>query len=354
MKMKKRTFQYPLIFTSALLFFINHSNAYGLDFKINDYEKKIKTSYSVRNVSEKISTKDLEDYLREFLSKSRPSRIVGTPGHEKARDYILKELKANKSDKSEVLVQKFAISPEVTSKLKLKPEHLGENIVWRKKGSTSPEAEIILSANYDTIFEEGSKSALSESMPGADNNASGVILLLSLAKVLDQLDIPKTVSIVFFDVEDRFNEGSKNYLLQNTFDSALLGHISVCMIGHDSKVQDKEKKYNNFKIYKNPNNTTAKNEALMSDLFINLGKSNYPQLTMTLMPLLNHQIGDSSKSFWDKGISSLVFTQDRENDLNPRLRTGNDFAETLNYSSFSFVYKYLTSGVISWNYNIVK
>ena len=40
MKMKKRTFQYPLIFTSALLFFINHSNAYGLDFKINDYELK--------------------------------------------------------------------------------------------------------------------------------------------------------------------------------------------------------------------------------------------------------------------------------------------------------------------------
>lgn len=368
MKTIKKITQYPLTFSRPLVLGLNFciglsfiSNVYALEVSISDYEKKIKNSYSVRNVSEKISNKELEDLLRSFLSKSRPSRIMGSPGHKKAQDFILASLRLNKSVDTQVDIQRFPLSEEIKQLSHLKSETAGENIVWRKKGKVSPEEEIIISAHYDTNIKAGAKIKNSDPMPGADNNASGVSVLLAMAKILDRLDLPKTVSIVFFDAEDRFNEGSQFFLKQNPLSAKFYTHIQVSMVGHDSKIQDKEKRYNNLKIYKNPNGQTNALEDVSAKFLMEIGKSNYPQLNITYMSLGTNsniatglKIGDSAESFWAKGVNSLIFTQDRENDLNPRLGTENDFAETLNYSTLGFVFKYLTTSVISWNYDIVK
>jgi hypothetical protein len=66
-------------------------------FEIRDYEKKIKTNYNITTVTEKISRNALESNLRDFIASGRPSRFVGSEGHEKARAFLEGKIKANTS-----------------------------------------------------------------------------------------------------------------------------------------------------------------------------------------------------------------------------------------------------------------
>ena len=62
---------------------------------------------------------------------------------------------------------------------------------------------IILGAHYDTRFRaDRDKSAPDEPVPGANDGASGVAVLLELARVLDTTRLNHTVWLAFFDAED--------------------------------------------------------------------------------------------------------------------------------------------------------
>lgn len=66
------------------------------------------------------------------------------------------------------------------------------NIVAEKEGSSLKDKIIIIGAHYDSIF--GS--------PGADDNASGVALLLELARLLFDIRLNKTIRFVAFANEE--------------------------------------------------------------------------------------------------------------------------------------------------------
>ena len=61
-------------------------------FEYQDFEKKIKNGYTLRSAVDKMPRLAVEMSLRDFVSNSRPSRIVGSPGHKKAQDYLEKKL----------------------------------------------------------------------------------------------------------------------------------------------------------------------------------------------------------------------------------------------------------------------
>jgi Zn-dependent M28 family amino/carboxypeptidase len=112
-------------------------------------------------------------------------RYPGSPGHAQAREYILAEL-----------AQAGWTASVQTARL---DGVWIENILaWRGQAA----AQILLGAHYDTrrYADEDTGSRRLEAVPGANDGASGVAILLELARVLPVQDT--AVGLVFFDAED--------------------------------------------------------------------------------------------------------------------------------------------------------
>ncbi len=114
-------------------------------------------------------------------------RIPGTDSHEKVFSYIQDEL------------QKAGWKVEIQD---LTYEgHPVKNITAKRSNTDSP---IILAAHYDTRMvadHDPDENLRSQPVPGANDGASGVSVLLEIARVLPDQD--KNVWLVFFDTEDQ-------------------------------------------------------------------------------------------------------------------------------------------------------
>jgi glutaminyl-peptide cyclotransferase len=92
----------------------------------------------------------------------------------------------------------------------------GRNIIARKGSGPV----VILGAHYDTrpYADRDPPETQQQHILGANDGASGVAVLLELARVLDMKDVPYEVRLLFFDAEDRgnlagwpFSVGAKMY-----------------------------------------------------------------------------------------------------------------------------------------------
>jgi len=113
-------------------------------------------------------------------------RIPGSSGHAQVQDWMREEL-TNAGWKSRV---------QTTERL----GHPIENII-ASRGDQAP--KIIIGAHYDTRMiadEDPDPGKQLDPVPGANDGASGVAVLLELARVLPEDSVP--VWLVFFDTED--------------------------------------------------------------------------------------------------------------------------------------------------------
>lgn len=117
-------------------------------------------------------------------------RIPGTPGHEQMISWMLAELDAASWDAQ---VQEASLM-----------EHPIKNIIARRSDQEGQQPWIIFSAHYDTrmVADESDDLAdRTQPVPGANDGASGVAILLELASTIPK-DFPAEIWLVFFDAED--------------------------------------------------------------------------------------------------------------------------------------------------------
>jgi glutaminyl-peptide cyclotransferase len=118
-------------------------------------------------------------------------RPVGTPAHERLSEYLQRELRKQSKD---VRLQKWA-DPSLRLPL--------TNVIARFPGKGA--GSLLLAAHWDTrptADEDPVIANRPRPIPGANDGASGVAVLLELAKVLKANPPPVTVLLVFFDGED--------------------------------------------------------------------------------------------------------------------------------------------------------
>lgn len=120
-------------------------------------------------------------------------RIPNTPAHEKAADYFVRKLKACKAT---VIVQEFRSENYSGIPLNLK------NIIASFHAEKTK--RILLAAHWDTRpFSDKDADHPSATFPGANDGASGVGILLEIARVLGKSTPPDVgVDIILFDGED--------------------------------------------------------------------------------------------------------------------------------------------------------
>jgi len=96
------------------------------------------------------------------------------------------------------------------------------NVVGTKLGTLYPEQEYIIGAHYDSV-----------NNPGADDNASGVSLVIEAARILTQYDSDYTIRFIAFDREEQGLIGSQAYVQDHLGDD-ILGMISADMVAYNN------------------------------------------------------------------------------------------------------------------------
>lgn len=124
-------------------------------------------------------------------------RWPGSPGHQEAGDYVLDRL--------------LAFGWEVEEQTFPYQYLTGRNIIGRANQGKGP--VVILGAHYDTrrVADQSPGSLASEPVPGAVDGASGVAVLLELARTLNLDEIDHEIWLAFFDLEDQGNGGMAGF-----------------------------------------------------------------------------------------------------------------------------------------------
>jgi alkaline phosphatase isozyme conversion protein len=138
-------------------------------------------------------------------------RMAGTPGEEKTAQYITSVFKALGYSPETQPFSADAGGKTINS----------DNVVAVKKGSSTQ--VIIVGAHYDTTA----------AGPGADDNASGVAVMLEVAKLVQNVQTPYTIRFIAFGAEENGLLGSYAYLnqmSQQDFEN------SIAMIDLDSLI----------------------------------------------------------------------------------------------------------------------
>lgn len=129
------------------------------------------------------------------------------------------------STKSLDVARKF-LTDEYTKlgfEVSLHPFRSGSNFIAEKKG-TKPNKILILSSHIDTV---GNK--------GANDNGTGTIGNLAIAKVLASQEFDHTIRILGFDREEDGMKGSDAYVATIQDKKSIIGNINFEMMGHNSK-----------------------------------------------------------------------------------------------------------------------
>lgn len=109
-------------------------------------------------------------------------RMVGTPGHESAVSYLLRRMKD---------VGLIGYGGSYTLAYQVGATHF-TNLVGYLPGSSASLPPVLLGAHYDTCG----------ALPGADDNAAAVAILLAVAEQLHQQHLERTILFAFFDAEE--------------------------------------------------------------------------------------------------------------------------------------------------------
>ena len=204
------------------------------------------------------------------------------------------------------------------------------NIVAEKGGPSSPDRVILLGAHYDTVL--GS--------PGADDNASGVAVLLEVAKHLQSVPLSATVKFIAFGLEEYGYAGSTHYAEKAKRDGEkIVGMISLEMVGFTSPRQNYPPGLGAMNypeagdfvgIIGNEGSTALLNQVRQSF------KAHIPELAVEslLVPgkgegIEGVRLSDHS-SFWDQDFPALMIT-DTAFLRNPNYHRPTDTIETLNF-----------------------
>ena len=96
------------------------------------------------------------------------------------------------------------VSFEVEANLK---EHITQNVIGYVPGTSQPDSFIVFTAHYDHLGTMGTEAYF----PGANDNASGVAMLLELAYSISESPLPYSVAFMAFGGEEAGIVGSQYY-----------------------------------------------------------------------------------------------------------------------------------------------
>lgn len=333
--------------------------------------KKPDTYFLQKSITDLTSPHLLKKNLNEFLLKTFPGRSYRMAGHQKLEDFFAEfelenEIKFQRQvftpnskwaqenlrrEFDEKVAKNFPRTSPVYKKWERFLKELdGEydsiqknkftNYIYLKNG-TSNLKTLIISANIDSIGQDPkSKKILHNGyFFGANDNASSIISLLELIKVINKIDLPFNVMAVFFDLQEFGNLGSYAFVSEYLKSGGNANYIHVNSLMLSKLNSSKEKKQ--FKLFGKSNpafnpNFVDKVSTLVAEAKIIRVEENYA--------------GSDSGPFHDYSIPSLTLMGLTDDDQGEVIHQVSDSVESIDFYHYNLGTKVLFSLVLNLLY----
>jgi len=213
------------------------------------------------------------------------------------------------------------------------------NIEVQIPGFSRAHEVMVVGAHYDTV--RGS--------PGADDNASGVAVLLELARLLRGADLDRTIHLVAFaNEEEPFHGTEAMGSLQfarraRAANQNIVGMISLEMLGYYTTGPDTQR-YPAFlgHLYPHQGDFLAfvgnfASRQLVYDVIRGFRQyATVPSEGLAAPEMLEDILRSDHAAFWQMGYSAMMLT-DTANFRNPHYHGPNDTYDTLDYATMARV-----------------
>ncbi len=160
----------------------------------------------VRSATEQISDTKLYEYQESLFGFG--TKAIGQPGNKTAAEYIHATLTS------------FGYQPEYQW-FDARGNIRTANVLATLRGTDSPELIYVLGGHYDSV----------PAGPGADDNSTGIAVLLEAARVLAKTPQPATIIFAAFTGEEAGDLGSHEWVRQAKDKLQLMGALNNDMIG---------------------------------------------------------------------------------------------------------------------------
>lgn len=234
----------------------------------------------------------------------------------RTRKYIIQQL------------QKFGWQPQ------LQKFDTGINIVATKPGTDTQAGKILVAAHYDTV----------EVSPGADDNSSGIAVLLEIARLYQNQQTIRTLELAFFDQEEAGLVGSKAFTTEKQNLDSLQAVIVMDMIGY-ACYTDGCQQYPTGLLVSPPSKygdfiaVVGDTEHLpLLNTFNHISTEKLPPVFTLPVPLKGLLSPDTLRSdhapFWVQGIGAVLVT-DTANLRTPHYHQSTDIPANINQKFFT-------------------
>jgi hypothetical protein len=190
----------------------------------------------------------------------------------------------------------------------------GVNIFAERPGTNQAAGAILMGDHYDTVLDS----------PGADDNGTGVGVLLESARLFGSLPTPKTLQLAFFDKEEAGLLGSSAFVSDKKHLENLQGAVIMDMVGFACYTPGCQKYPTGLPI--TPPSDKGDFLAVVGDTenlslltaFVNSQNSqiNLPSVITLPVPLKGLLIPDTMRSdhapFWLQGVGAVLVTDTAE------------------------------------------
>ncbi len=207
----------------------------------------------------------------------------------------------------------------------------GVNLYAERTGTDPSLKPVLLGAHYDTV----------ESSLGVDDNATGVATVLEAARLLGSQATPRTLQLIWFDLEEEGLLGSKAFV-ESLPPNSLEGAIVLDMVGYACETPGCQT-YPSISLIRPPtdrgNFLAVIGDQGHADLLTGfLSQADLPQMLALSIPTLGGLAPDLVRSdhapFWKKGIGAVLVT-DTANFRNPHYHQPSDTLETIDPDFFT-------------------
>jgi len=217
----------------------------------------------------------------------------------------------------------------------------GENLIGYKRGLLGDDSTYLMTAHFDTV----------QPSAGADDNASGVALLLEAAHIFKNYEHDHTLKLVGFDFEEYGLTGSAQYVANGIEPHEYIGGvINADMIAYRDTAVNSQSLPQGFDLFlPDIYNELAANQFL-GDFIINVGDSAslpivnaYQAAATAYTPnlktlsgavpgdpaILNFLMRSDAASFWLEGIPCILLNDGGAEYRNPHYHKASDSIATL-------------------------
>ncbi|MDZ8258050.1 M28 family peptidase [Nostoc sp. ChiQUE01b] len=220
----------------------------------------------------------------------------------------------------------------------------GVNIFAERPGTNKAAKAILVAAHYDTVA----------SSPGADDNASGVAVVLEIARLLGSHSTPRTLQLAFFDQEEAGLLGSQAFVSKTARLQNLGGAIVMDMVGYACYTTGCQKYPTGLPVTSPSDKgdflavigdtehlsllNAFQNSQNIPSIALNQQKSNLPAVLTLPIPFKGLLTPDTLRSdhapFWYQGVGAVLVT-DTANLRTPHYHKPSDVPATIERSFFT-------------------